>query len=342
MKRIVVKRPGGHAALELISEREPAVGAGQVRVKVRAAGVNYADCIVRMGHYAAAKGRYPITPGFEFSGEVDGVTPGSGFKNGDRVVGITRFGGYSSSLAVDPIQLWHAPEGWTFEQAAAFPAVHLTAWYGLHRAARVLDGETLLVHSAAGGAGSAFVQLGKAAKCRVVAVVGSPDKVPVPRALGADAVVVRDPAGSFWKEIDEAAPGGFDAVFDANGITTLRPGFDRLAPGGRLVVYGFAEMLPRGRDRAGWLGLALRYARVPRFNPFELTGLNRSVAGFNVVYLFNKPDLAAAAMGEMLALVRAGKLKAPTTVSYPVEKAADAHKALESGSTTGKLVLTFD
>ncbi|MBI3298215.1 MAG: zinc-binding dehydrogenase [Elusimicrobia bacterium] len=342
MKRVVVKKPGGHRALELVSEREPVVGAGQVRVRVRAAGVNYADCIVRMGHYEAAKGRYPLTPGFEFSGEVDGVTPGSGFKNGDRVVGITRFGGYASSVVVDPIQLWHAPEGWSFEQAAAFPAVHLTAWYALHRAARVYDGETVLVHSAAGGAGSALVQVAKAAKCRVVAVVGSAEKVHVPRALGADAVVVRDRAGSFWKAVDEAAPQGFDAVFDANGITTLRPGFDRLAPGGRLVVYGFAEMLTRGRDRAGWMGLAFGYARVPRFNPFELTRLNRSVSGFNVVYLFNKPELASQAMGEMLALVGQAKLRPPTTTAFPVEKVAEAHKALESGATTGKLVLTFD
>ncbi|MDE2292340.1 MAG: zinc-binding dehydrogenase [Elusimicrobia bacterium] len=341
MRRVVVNRPGGHRALEFLEEREPAVGTGQVRVRVRAAGVNYADCVVRMGHYEAAKGRYPITPGFEFAGEVDGVSAGAGFKNGERVVGITRFGGYSSSLAVDAAQLWRVPEGWSFEQAAAFPAVHLTAWYALHRVARVHAGETVLVHSAAGGVGTALVQLAAAAGCPSVAVVGSPEKAALPRELGAAAVVVRDRKGAFWKEVDEAAPHGFDAVFDANGVTTLRPGYDRLAPGGMLVVYGFADMLPRGRDRAGWLGLAMRYARVPRFNPFELTKLNRAVAGFNVVYLFNKPELAGHAMGEMLALVRQGKLRPPKVTAFPAERVADAHRALESGSTTGKLVLTF-
>lgn len=341
MKRVVVRRPGGHGALELVEEREPAVGAGQVRVRVRAAGVNYADCIVRMGHYEAAKGRYPITPGFEFAGVIDGVSPGSGFKNGDRVVGITRFGGYASSIAVDAHQVWKAPEGWTDEQAAAFPAVFLTAWYGLHRAARVLPGETLLVHSAAGGVGTALVQLARVAGCRTVAVVGSPEKAAVPKALGADAVVVRDPSGTFWQQVDAAAPHGFDAVFDANGVTTLRPGYERLAPGGRLVVYGFADMLTRGRDRANRLGMAVRWLRMPTFNPLEMTGLNRTVAGFNVVYLFNKPDLAAQAMGEMLAWVREGKVSPPQVTAFPVEDAAKAHKAIESGSTTGKLVLTF-
>lgn len=336
-----MNKPGGHSALELVEERDPVVAAGQVRVRVRAAGVNYADCIVRMGHYEAAKGRYPITPGFEFAGEVDGVSPGAGFKNGDKVVGITRFGGYASSLAVDSHQVWKAPEGWSFEEAAAFPAVYLTAWYALHRAARVHEGETLLVHSAAGGVGNALVQLGRVAKCRTVAVVGSPDKAHLPKELGADAVVVRDKDGSFWRLIDEAAPHGFDAVFDANGVSTLRPGFDRLAPGGRLVVYGFADMLSRGRDKANRLGMAFRYLRMPTFNPFELTRLNRAVSGFNVVYLFNKPELAAQAMGEMLAWVKEGKVRAPKVASFPVEQVAQAHKALESGTTSGKLVLTF-
>ena len=340
MKRVVVRRPGGHSALELLEERDPAVGAGQVRVRVRAAGINYADCIVRMGRYEAAKGRYPLTPGFEFAGEVDGVSVGSGFKNGDRVLGITRFGGYASSIVADSGMVWRSPEGWSHEQSAAFPAVTLTAWYALHRSARILPGETLLVHSAAGGVGTALVQLGKAAKCRVVAVVGNPSKAGLPKDLGADAVVVRDGEG-FWKAVDEAAPTGFDAVFDANGLSTLRPGFDRLSPGGRLVVYGFADLLTRGRDKANILGLALRYARLPRFNPFELTRLNRGVSGFNVVYLFNRPDLAAQAMGEVLALVEKGKLKPPPVTPFPVEKVAEAHRALESGDTMGKLVLTF-
>lgn len=341
MKRVVVRKPGGHSALELIEEREPVVAAGQVRVRVRAAGVNYADCIVRMGHYDAAKGRYPITPGFEFAGEVDGVSPGAGFKNGDKVVGITRFGGYASSIAVDAGQVWLVPSGWSFEEAAAFPAVYLTAWYALHRAARVHAGETLLVHSAAGGVGTALVQLARVAKCKTVAVVGSPDKISVPKELGADAVVVRDKDGTFWSAVDAAAPQGFDAVFDANGVTTLRPGYDRLAPGGRLVVYGFADMLSRGKDRANRIGMAYRWLKMPTFNPLEMTRLNRSVSGFNVVYLFNKPELAAQAMGEMLAWVKEGKLRAPKVTTFPVEDVAKAHSALESGSTTGKLVLTF-
>lgn len=341
MKRVVVRKPGGHSALELIEEREPVVGAGQVRVRVRAAGVNYADCIVRMGHYEAAKGRYPITPGFEFAGEVDGVSPGAGFKNGDKVVGITRFGGYSSSIAVDAGQIWLAPTGWSFEEAAAFPAVYLTAWYALHRAARVHAGETLLVHSAAGGVGTALVQLARVAKCKTVAVVGSPDKISVPKELGADAVVVRDKDGTFWSAVDAAAPHGFDAVFDANGVSTLRPGYDRLAPGGRLVVYGFADMLTRGKDRANRIGMAYRWLKMPTFNPLEMTRLNRSVSGFNVVYLFNKPELAAQAMGEMLAWVKEGKVRPPKVTAFPVEDVTKAHSALESGSTTGKLVLTF-
>src|SRR6185312_11016826 len=103
MKRIVVRRPGGHEALELIEEADPAPGPGQVRVRVRAAGINYADTVVREGHYEAAKGHYPITPGFEFAGVVDALGSGvSDFKVGDRVFGFTRFGGYSSVQICEP------------------------------------------------------------------------------------------------------------------------------------------------------------------------------------------------------------------------------------------------
>src|SRR4051812_20098092 len=127
MRKVVVRKPGGHEALELVEEKDPAPGAGQVRVQVRAAGVNFADCIVRMGHYAAAKGQYPITPGFEYAGVVDAVGSGvSAFKEGDRVFGIARFGAYTSCIVVSEAQLWPCPQGWDYPDCAAFPSVFLT------------------------------------------------------------------------------------------------------------------------------------------------------------------------------------------------------------------------
>ncbi|HXS99744.1 MAG TPA: zinc-binding dehydrogenase [Elusimicrobiota bacterium] len=339
MKRVVVRRPGGHEALELIEEADPVPAAGQVRVRVRAAGINYADVVVREGYYEAAKGHYPITPGFEFAGVVDAAGAGvSEFKTGDRVFGFTRFGGYSSVQICEPGRLRLIPDGWSFSESAALPAVQLTAYHALHKVAKVEKGETVLIHSAAGGVGTALLQQAKIAGLRSIAVVGSSNKERVARDFGADAVVVR--GDDLWKQIDKVAPDGLDAIFDANGVTTLKPGFSRLNLGGRLVVYGFAEIFPRGR-RPGFLGLAWNWLRVPRFSPLDMTATNRAVMGFNVVFLTDKASLAKEGFDAIAGWARSGELKKPPVTEFPVERVADAHAALESGETVGKLVLTF-
>ena len=339
MKRIIVRRPGGHEALELIEEADPTPNAGQLRVRVRAAGINYADVVVREGYYEAAKGHYPITPGFEFAGVVDALGSGvSEFELGDRVFGFTRFGGYASIQITEPGRLRLMPEGWSFEECAALPAVHFTAYQALQKVAKVEAGETVLIHSAAGGVGTALLQQAKLAGLRAVAVVGSSKKESVAREYGADAVVVRGPR--LWEDLDRAAPEGFDAIFDANGVTTLKPGFNRLKLGGRLVVYGFAEIFPRGR-RPGLLGLAWNWLRVPRFSPLDLTASNRAVMGFNVVFLTEKASLAKEGFDKIAGWARSGELKKSPVTAFSVERVAEAHGALESGETVGKLVLTF-
>src|SRR3569832_650626 len=205
MRRVMVRRPGGHEALELLEEADPVPGPVQVRVRVRAAGINYADVVVREGYYEAAKGHYPITPGFEFAGVVDAVGTGiSEFKVGDRVFGFTRFGGYASVQLCEPGRLRRMPEDWSFVVCAGLPAVQFTAYHALHKVAKVEMGETVLVHSAAGGVGTALLQQARLAGLRSIAVVGSAKKEAVARAFGADSVVVR--GDDLWDRIDEAAP----------------------------------------------------------------------------------------------------------------------------------------
>ncbi len=336
MKKIVVRKPGGHEALELVEEPDKTPGPGEVRVRVRAAGVNYADAIVRMGYYAAAKGRYPITPGFEFAGEID--AGGSRFKPGDRVFGFMRFGAYASSVVVSETQVFSCPDDWTFEECAAFPAVYLTAYHGLFQVARVQPGERLLVHSAAGGVGTALLQLAKIAGCPTIGVVGSAAKVDFARRMSATHVVVRGPR--LWDELAGLAADGFDVIFDANGVETAREGYKRLAAGGRLVVYGFADIMPRGKARPRLWDLAWNYLRVPKFSPIEMTTTNRGVMGFNLAFLFHKPSLAREAMQRLLLWIGQKRIQKPLVTTFPLERAGDAHKAIESGTTTGKLVLT--
>ena len=337
MKRVLVRCPGGHEALEIIEEADPVPGPGQVRVRVRAAGINYADTIVREGWYEAAKGQYPITPGFEFAGDVD-VSNAPLFKPGDRVLGFTRFGGYSSIQITEPGRLRPLHEGWDYCDGAGVPAVHFTAYHALFQVAKVKAGETVLIHSAAGGVGTALLQQAKILGLRTVAVVGSEKKADVAKKFGADFTVTR--GQDLWKEIDAAAPGGFDAIFDANGITTPRPGFQRLKLGGRLVIYGFAEMFPRG-GRPSRLSLARNWLRVPRFSPLEMTATNRAVLGFNVVFLTDKAELAKEGFDAIESWMRDGKIRKSPVTAFPVEQVADAHRALETGDTAGKLVLTF-
>lgn len=337
MKRVVVRRPGGHDALTLVEEADPLPGPGQVRVRVRAAGVNYADTIVREGWYEAARGHYPITPGFEFAGVVD-RSESPLFKPGARVFGFTRFGGYSSVQVVLPGQLRTMPPDWSFADCAGVPAVHLTAYHALHQVAKVSKGEVLLVHSAAGGVGTALLQQARLAGCWTLGVVGSSKKAGVALSFGADLVAVRGP--SLWKDIDAGVPGGFDAIFDANGVTTPRPGFERLKLGGRLVIYGFAEMFPRG-GRPSKLSLAWSWLRVPRFSPLEMTAKNRAVMGFNVVFLTEKAELAKDGFDAIADWMARGLLSKAPVAEFPVERVADAHRALEAGDTVGKLVLTF-
>lgn len=340
MKRIVIETPGGHDAIQCVQESDPAPAAGEVLVAVHAAGVNYADCMVRMGYYSAAKGRYPITPGFEFSGEVQEAGAGvSNFKKGDRVFGITRFGGYTDRICADARLLWQCPDGWDFADCAGLPAVFLTAHYGLHRSARVEAGETVLIHSAAGGAGAAFIQLAQIAGCRTVGVVGAAHKAAYVRDLGCERVIVRSQE-DLWDAAEAAAPNGYDVIFDSNGVRTLAEGYKRLAPGGRLVVYGFAELMPRGKDAPSRLSLAWNYLRVPTFNPLEMTGRNRGVLGFNVVYLFDRVELAQKGMKDILGWIAEGKIQKCPVTQFPLERAAQAHAALESGTTQGKLILT--
>src|SRR5687768_1030530 len=162
MRRVVVHRPGGWERLVLEEAPDPAPGPGQVLIDVAAIGVNYADCIVRMGLYASAKEYvgWPITPGFEFSGTIDALGEGArGLAAGQDVFGVTRFGGYATQLVVPDYQLFALPHGWSHAQAASFPTVFLTAWYALRELCKLRPGMRILIHSAAGGVGCASTQV---------------------------------------------------------------------------------------------------------------------------------------------------------------------------------------
>jgi NADPH:quinone reductase-like Zn-dependent oxidoreductase len=344
LKRVVIHKPGGYRRLVIEEHPDPQPAADEVLLEVQAAGVNFADCITRMGLYASAKHYvgYPITPGFEVAGtviragsDIDDLAPGT------AVLAVTRFNGYADRLTVSRRQVFPMPTALTPAQAAGLPAAALTAWFALFELAHVRDGDSLLVHSAAGGVGSMLVQMGKIAGCRVTAVVGAPHKVASAQQLGADAVIDKS-VQDLWSAAQHIAPQGFDVILDANGITTLRGSYAHLAPVGKLVVYGFHGMLRTREGVPKRLGLLLDYLRTPRFSPFDLTTRNRSILGFNLSYLFDRQDMLQRGMAEILGWVETGRLRLPDITPYPLAAVAEAHRALESGRTTGKLVLMMD
>lgn len=341
MRKVVVRRPGGYERLVVEEHPDPTPGPGEVLVDVAAAGVNFADCAVRMGLYRSAKEYvgWPITPGFEVAGRVAGLGEGVGDLDvGRPVIAVTRFGAYATRLLVPRHQVFDLPAGWTVEQGASFPCVFLTAHHALFELAHPRPGGRVLVHSAAGGVGGALLQLARIAGCDPVGVVGAPHKVEVALAAGARAVIDTS-REDLWAAAERHAPGGYHVVLDANGAATLRGSWEHLAPTGKLVVYGFHAMLPRGRGRPSWLKLAWHWLRTPRFDPLDMTNLNRSVMAFNLSYLFDRRDLLEEAMGRLLGWAADGSLRPWPITTFPLADVAAAHRALESGATVGKLVL---
>jgi len=342
-QRIVIHKPGGFDRLTLEPVVKAPLQAGEVRIAVAASGVNYADAMVRKGLYKNAEKYvgWPITPGFEAAGTVAEVAPDvTDLAVGDRVFAVTLFGGYTSELVVKRGFVFALPEGWTMAQAAAFPSVYLTAWFALFELAHPRKGANVLVHSAAGGVGGALVTLAKIAGCKVVGVVGSSHKVAVAQALGCDHVIDKS-TQDLWKEAERLVPQGYDVVLDANGLSTLGQSYDHLRAVGKLVIYGFHSMMTNNTSgKTDWIRLALDFIRTPRFSPFTLTEKNRSVMAFNLSDLFDRLDIFEHGMRDLLGWVADGRIAPPETQTFALADVADAHRAIESGKTTGKLVLT--
>jgi NADPH:quinone reductase-like Zn-dependent oxidoreductase len=343
MKKIVIHRPGGYDKLRLEVVPDPIPGAQEIRVRTAGIGVNYADCIVRMGLYKSAREfvGWPITPGFEFSGIVEAVgNEVTEFVPGDSVFGVVLFGAYAEKVIVRAEFVRRVPSQLTLLQAATFPVAFLTAWYALFELGHLREGSKVLVHSAAGGVGSALCQLATSAGGRVFGVVGSNHKVQAALDQGSQLVVDKSQE-DLWQKAREFAPRGFDLVLDANGASTLRKSFDHLAPMGRLVVYGFHSMMaPTGLPNP--FKMLLHYFRIPRFNPFHMVDRNVGVMAFNLSYLFEEVRLFQVAMDDVLVRLKRGAIKPLPITTHALSRTHEAHRALQSGKTSGKLALLPD
>lgn len=350
-----IDRAGSLDRLRLVDERLPEPAAGEARVRVHAVGLNFADAFACLGLYSATPAG-SFVPGLECAGVIEALGPpradvagaaadGAGAEAplaiGDRVLVLTRFGGYATALNADLRYLRRVPAGWSFEQAAAWPVQALTAWYGLVRLGAVQAGATVLVQSAAGGVGLHALAILDRLGARAVAVVGSAAKAKFlaeRHALPAARIVVRERAG-YPAALDAALASldarGYDVVFDAVLGPWFGPAWARLAPEGRYVLYGAADFMTGGA-RPSWPRLAWRWLRRPRLDPLAMISANRGLLAFNLIWLWESVDRTAGAYAALEALA----LPAPHLGgSYPFAQARAALAELQAGGTVGKLVL---
>jgi alcohol dehydrogenase len=336
-----IHRAGSLDRLKRATEALEAPPAGHAQVAIGAVGLNFADIAACLGLYSATpKGAF--VPGLEFAGTVESVGEGvSAVAPGDRVIGLTRFGGYATRVNAGERYLHPLPADWTFADGAALPVQAITAWYAISELGACRPGFAVLVQSAAGGVGLNALAILHGMGARAVATVGHEAKAAflVEHAgLERQQVIVRD-RRAFASQLDEAlrANGmeGFDLVLDAVAGPFFEPAYRRLRPAGRMVVYGAADLMPSGAS-TNWLTLATRYLMRPRIDPINMVSANRSVMGFNLIWLWDEVDRLPEAYRAL-----APYLARPPHIGrrFPFAEAPAAMRHLQSGASVGKVVL---
>ena len=338
-QRVVFRKYGDVDVLELETVASRAPGPREIRVQVAYAGVNYADVLARRGFYKWAP-PLPTCVGFEISGTV--IECGSAVSEhqvGDRVLSIVRFGGYATELTIEAERAWQLPHGKSLAEAAALPAVTLTAWHSLCEVARVRAGERILIQAVAGGVGLAALQIAKHLGLETYGTASSAAKLALATQYGLDHAIDYK-THDFEREIARLTHGrGVDCVLDSLGGDGLRKGYRSLAPGGRVVTIGAAEVAPASRGPRDLFKAGVALVRGGLFHPFDLIEHNRSIAGVQILLLWDDLPHVHRGMREVLAWWEAGIITPHVDSVLPLAEAARAHTALESRKSRGKLVL---
>jgi NADPH:quinone reductase-like Zn-dependent oxidoreductase len=337
MRQAVITRHGGPEVLQIREAPDPTPSAGQVRIRVRAAGINFADVLARLGLYPDAP-TPPVVVGYEVAGQIDHVgSDVTGFAAGDRVVALTRFGGYSELVAVPASQCFHFPDDLSDAEAAAVPVTYLTAAIALYKMAALTSGETVLIHNAGGGVGIAAIQLARLRRTTIIATA-SAFKHSALRSFGVEHLIDYT-AADVAEEVQEITRGrGVDVVLDPIGGRSFLDSYRMLAPLGRMVMFGLSAAAP-GETRNLWKAF-LAWKRNPRFDPMSLIHRNRGVFGLNVGHLWDERTQLQSIMEMLLSELRAGRLKPIVAKTFPLEKAGDAHRFIQARGNIGKVVLT--
>jgi len=342
VKALVQTGIGGPEVLKVEERPDPEVGPGELRIAVRAAGVNFADTLARIGLYPDAP-KPPAVLGYEVAGEVESVGEGvTELGVGDRVMAGTRFGGHAELVVVPAAQALPLPERLSFEQGAAFPVNYGTAYAGLILMGGLREGDRVLIHAAAGGVGISATQLARNAGAARIFGTSSASKHAAIEAQG-----VTDPIDyrnlDFELVVMRMTDGeGVDLAFDAIGPTSFRKDYRLLRPGGRLVMYGISENSSGGRRSipATLKSLArMPMATMPWWKSLYLISENKGVFGLNMLKWWDREGNLDRLTAPLLADLDQGRLEPVVAEAFPFEKAADAHRLIGERRNVGKVVL---
>ncbi|MBW4963474.1 NADPH:quinone oxidoreductase family protein [Sulfitobacter sp. CW3] len=332
MKAMLSTAPGGPETLELTELPQPEPKKGEVRIRVRAAGLNFPDTLIIQDLYQMKPPR-PFAPGGEVAGDIDAV--GEGVTNvavGDRVLAMTGFGGFATDMCIDAGRVMKIPDAMPYDEASCLVLTYGTSHHALKNRAEIKAGESLLILGAAGGVGAAAIELGKAAGAKVIAAVSSEEKAQFCRDLGADETIVysrdmddRATQKEFSNEIKKLAGGdGVDVVYDAVGGAYAEPAVRALAWKGRYLVVGFPAGIPK--------------------IPLNLTLLKgcQIVGVFWGAHTVREPQAHAENMADLFRMYASGQIKPRISARFPLEKAADALTLMQDRKVLGKVVLDVD
>jgi NADPH:quinone reductase-like Zn-dependent oxidoreductase len=335
MRQIWITKTGSPDVLVLKEAPDPQAKAGEVRVRVRASGINFADLMARVGLYPDAP-KLPCVVGYEVSGVVDQVGAGvTQLNEGDRVLALCRFGGYSDVIALPSSQVFKLPGKMSFEQGAAFPVVYGTAHHMLLFTGYLRPKSTVLIHSAAGGVGLAAIQIARTRECRILGVA-SASKHAFLIEQGCQHAL--DSKGDYVAQA-RAIVGqqGVDLILDPVGGKSWSEGYDLLAPCGRLVAFGLSAAVA-GTKRS-LLHAMKQLLSVKKWSPMQLMSDNKTISGTNMAHLYGRPDLLEPQFHSLLQMYEKGELSPHVDRSFAFSEAAAAHEYIHSRQAKGKVLL---
>jgi alcohol dehydrogenase len=336
MKRKVYRmnKAGSINNLKLIEEILPELDSNEITVEVKSIGLNFADLFAIQGLYSATpKGSF--IPGLEYSGII--LKTGNGVKDfnaGDKVMGAIRFGSYATHLNIDSRYVLKVPEGWSFEEGSAFTVQALTAYYALLELGNIKNNYTVLIHSAAGGVGIYANRIAKKFNAYTIGTIGSESKRNFLINEGYDYVIVRN--NNFDNQLRNAlGERKLNLVLESIGGKIFDDSFKALAPSGRIIIYGGAQFMSHS-SRPNYFKVFYKLLTRPKVDPLSLSNINKSVMGFNLIYLWDRPD----ELNNMALEILKMNLQRPYVGKvFPFDNLLPALKYFQTGRSIGKVVV---